>query len=372
MRRIASFILCVVLLLAGTRTVFAEGFTVTLQLFWAIGCPHCEKEQVFLKTVASTYPNIRIEEYEITKNPDNLQLLRATQQRLQISVSGVPLTVVGDKYVVGYQDDETTGKEIIHLIEGAKRAPQTIAVPFAGSLEIQKFSLPLLTVILGLLDGFNPCAMWTLLFLISLLLGMKDRARMWILGSTFIVSSALVYFLFLSAWLHAFLFLGFVVWVRIAIGIVAFASGIYYIRDYMVNKSGACTVTKGEKKKKIFEALKTLAHKKEFIFAFVGIMLLAFAVNLVELVCSAGLPAIFTQVLTLSHLPMWQYYAYLLLYIVFFMLDDMAVFIIAMITMRAVGMNGGIFSRYSHLAGGVLMVVIGLLLLIAPELLMFG
>jgi hypothetical protein len=57
--------------------------------------------------------------------------------------------------------------------------------------------------------------------------------------------------------------------------------------------------------------------------------LLAAAVNLVELMCSAGLPAIFTRVLTMSSLSSWSYYLYLLWYIIIFMLDDMVVFVVA-------------------------------------------
>jgi len=100
-------------------------------------------------------------------------------------------------------------------------------------------------------------------------------------------------------------------------------------------------------------------------------VLLAFAVNLVELICSAGLPVIFTQLLTLSDLSPWQYYAYMLLYIFVFMLDDLFVFIVSMITLEMTGITTK-YSRISHLIGGILMVIIGLLLIFKPELLMFG
>ena len=92
---------------------------------------------------------------------------------------------------------------------------------------------------------------------------------------------------------------------------------------------------------------------------------------MVELVCSAGLPAIYTQILSLSNLPTWQYYFYLGLYILIFMLDDLFVFFTAMFTLKAVGVESK-YARYSHLIGGVLMLVIGLLLLFKPEWLMFG
>ncbi len=236
---------------------------------------------------------------------------------------------------------------------------------------ILSLPLPLLSVVIGFLDGFNPCAMWTLLFLITLLLGMKDKKRMWILGITFIVASAFVYFLFLSAWLNFFLVLGFVFWIRIAIGLVAIGAGIYNLREYYLNKNAVCKVTQGEKRKKTFDKLKGITQEKRFLLAFFGIILLAFAVNLVELVCSAGLPAVYTQILSLNALPTWQYYLYILIYIFFFMLDDLFIFAIAMVTLHTVGIQTK-YARFSQLIGGILMLIIGILLLFKPELLMFG
>ena len=194
---------------------------------------------------------------------------------------------------------------------------------------------------------------------------------MWALGIAFIASSAFIYFLFLSAWLNLFLFLGFVVWVRVLIGLAALVAGGYYLKYYLVNKQGSCSIMGDAKRRKIFEKIRSIIQKRWFILALGGIILLAAAVNLVELICSAGLPAIYTKILSLSNLPAWQYYLYLLFYILIFMLDDLLVFFTAMITFRVTGI-GGKYSRFSHLIGGILMLAIGLLLLFKPEWLMFG
>ncbi|MGB6882259.1 MAG: hypothetical protein WBD86_03140 [Microgenomates group bacterium] len=248
---------------------------------------------------------------------------------------------------------------------------ESLTLPIIGTIQTANLSLPLLSVVIGLLDGFNPCAMWTLFFLISLLLSMKDKRRMWILGTVFIITSAFVYFLFLSAWLNFFLILGFLFWIRIIIGLVALGAGIYNLRDYYVNREGACKVTGSEKRRKTFDKLKSIAHERKFILALGGIILLAFAVNLIELVCSAGLPAIYTQILSLNTLSTWQYYSYILIYIFFFMLDDLFVFAVAMITLHAIGIQSK-YARFSRLIGGILMLIIGALLLFKPEFLMFG
>jgi hypothetical protein len=213
--------------------------------------------------------------------------------------------------------------------------------------------------------------MWVLLFLIGLLLGMQDRVRMWVLGTAFIAGSALVYFLFMAAWLNFLLFIGAVTWVRAAVGLVALAGGFYYLREYFQNPDAACTFTAPQARRRVLENLRRLATEERFWLALLGILALAFAVNLVELLCSAGLPAVYTQVLALSDIPVWQYYAYLSLYILVFMLDDLFVFVVAMKTLQITGVTTR-YTHFSHLAGGVVLLAIGALLLLRPEWLMFG
>lgn len=371
--------------------------TVNLYFFWGEGCPHCANEKPYLENLKEKYPQLQVHEYEVWGSAENRKLMVEFGKKLNAQVSGVPFTVVGEHYVIGWMDEKNTGAQIEEAINCVinescrdigleingetakkdgkaiqiKKIPETLTLPLVGEIKTKNISLPVLTVIIAALDGFNPCAMWTLLFLISLLLGMQNRRRMWILGSAFIIASAVVYFLFLSAWLNLLLFIGFILIVRIIIALVALGGGGYYLKEYFFNPHAGCVATGGEKRKKVFEKLKQLTHEKHFFIALAGIILLAFAVNLVELICSAGLPAVYTQILTLSELPMWQYYGYLLLYIFIFMLDDLLVFFTAMITLKITGLSDR-YSRLSHLIGGIAMVIIGLLLLFKPEWLMFG
>ncbi len=369
---------------------------VNLYFFWANGCPHCSNEKPFLEKLEQKYDNLKVHSFEVTGNKDNIDLLKKIGKELSVDISGVPFTIVGDHYFTGWYNEQTTGAAIEEAVQCAlqngcydtvgnlispaasgskyqneKKMPEKINLPIFGEIKTKNFSLPILTILIAGLDGFNPCAMWVLLFLISMLLGMKDKKRMWILGIAFIVSSAFVYFLFMSAWLNLFLFLGFVLWVRIIIGLVALAAGGYNLKEYFTNKSGKCKVTDNKKRQKVFEKLKSITQKKQLWIALSGIVILAFAVNLVELVCSAGLPAIYTQILALSSLEKWQYYAFLLLYIFIFMLDDLIVFFVAMTTLQMTGATTK-YSHISHLIGGIIMIIMGVLLLFRPELLMFG
>ncbi len=372
--------------------VKAESDKVTIKFFWAEGCPHCAHEKEFLNQYLSQNMDVALEAYEITKNRENMQLLAKIGHELGADVSGVPFTVIGNEYISGYLNGETD-KKIAELIDKQKqnmrvtekegdsngeektiennRPSKIIKLPLLGEIDAKDYSLSVLSIIIGFIDGFNPCAMWTLLFLISILLGMKDRKRMWILGLAFIISSALVYLLFMSAWLNLFLFIGFVVTVRIIIALIAIGGGTYNIRDFFVNKEAGCKVSNSKRQQKVFEKIKKILHEKSFWVAFAGIVLLAFAVNLVELICSAGLPAVFTQILALSDLPKWRYYLYILLYILFFMLDDIFVFIVAMVTLKLTGVTTK-YSRLSKLIGGSILFIIGVILLFKPEWLMFG
>lgn len=378
----------------GEKQVDAEALTEkNLYFFWSKTCPHCAREKIFLEKLADKYPQLEIKQFEINESRENQELFKKVGEKFA-APGYVPFTVVGEYHFVGYLDDQTTGQQIEEAVqcfladgcqdvvqdlvtpppsqvEKKQALPETLTLPLLGEIKIKNLSLPALTFIIALLDGFNPCAMWTLIFLISFLLGVKDSLRRWTLGVAFIVASGVVYFLFLSAWLNLFLFLGFVLGVRILVGLIALGAGGYNLREYWQNKDGTCKVTKGQKRQQFFDRLKGLAENEKFLLALGGVILLALAVNLVELVCSAGLPAVYTQILSLSNLPGWQYYLYLLFYILIFMLDDLLVFFVAMFTLQATGIQTK-YARYSHLIGGILMVAIGLLLLFKPEWLMFG
>jgi thiol-disulfide isomerase/thioredoxin len=372
-------------------------------VFWAAGCPHCEREIEFLKRLEGEDPRLRVHYLDVSSDQANQKAFAAVVEMIALEEPAVPLTVVGDSVLVGYAKDEASGAElrrwIAHCLakgcpdtvgalvrtpaaEGTRPAgqpeggmqrviPPTIVLPFIGELRTADLSLPVLTIALGALDGFNPCAMWVLVFLIGLLVGVQDRFRMWTLGTAFIAGSALVYFLFMAAWLNFLLFIGAVVWVRAAVGLVALGGGFYYLREYFLNPDAACPVTAPQARRRVFESLRRLANERRFWLALTGILALAFAVNLVELLCSAGIPAVYTQVLALSKLLAWQYYAYLALYILVFMLDDLFVFVVAMKTLQITGVTTR-YARFSHLAGGVLLLSIGALLLLRPDLLMFA
>jgi thiol-disulfide isomerase/thioredoxin len=390
----------VVLLLFGwsvTPPTHAGDKPVTVYLFWTTGCPHCAHEKEFLAALKRRDQAIKVVALEVSGSRENRELFQKVGEILQADVSGVPFTVIGHQYVIGWQDESTTGRAIETAIGEARSrgapdlvadllaapgprppggadkpaVPETLTLPVVGQVHLKYLSLGAITVLIGGLDGFNPCAMWVMVFLINLLLGMENRRRMWVLGSAFIIASGTVYFLFMAAWLNILIFLGFIFWIRIIIGCVALAAGGYNLSEYWNDVSGACTLRQGTRRQRTMDRLKAVISLQNFWLALGGIVLLSFLVNLVELICSAGFPVVYLQILSLTPMPFWQYYLYLLLYIVVFMLDDIIVFVVAMITLQLMGVTTR-YKRFSNLIGGVLMLVLGLLLIFRPGWLMFG
>lgn len=354
-----------------------------INFFYSNLCPHCTKEKEFLKELSIKYPEIQINKYEITSSSENRNLLNQFLDEYQVSEAErkwVPVTFTPDKYFIGFNKEiaksiEDCLKECV--FDNDKAPPPKIKIPFFGEIDISELSLPVLAITIGALDGFNPCAMWILLFLITLLINARSRKRMLLIGSTFILASGVVYFFLLSAWLNLFLAISYIDITRKIIGIAALAMGLWQIRNFTKYKPGVCEVTDGKSKiqDKLKKGLKNRAEKIAVspltIGILLGIIVLALGVNLVEFFCSAGLPAIFTRVLTLNQLSSIKYHSYLLIYTFFFMLDDLIIFSLAFFAINKFG-TGEKYNYWSTLIGGLLIFGLGMLLIFKPELLMFG
>ena len=362
---------------------------VSLTLFWGNGCPHCEKERIFLNKLQSKYPFLEIKQYEVWANKDNLAILEEVSKKLKIKSTFLPITIIQDKhYIIGFQDEKSTGVEIeeailkIHNLKpdkngqniytnGEPTIPDYVTVPLFGEVKIKSLSLPLLTIVLGAIDGFNPCAMWVLIMLLSFLISINDRKKLIIYGGVFLLTSGAVYFMFMMAWLNLILFIGYIPIVKLIIGSVAIIGGAYYIKEFFKNKENVCKVTGSKQKKKITEKITYYIEKKGYWISILAIIVLAFFINLVEGICSAGIPAVYTQVLAMSSLSPLAYYLYILLYLFVFLLGSIIVFSIAVLSLKLSNFTTSI-GHYFHLIGGVVLLIIGTLLIFKPQWLMLG
>lgn len=395
---ISIFLLIPININAGISTVepgINSKDKLTIYLFYSKTCSHCKKEMEWLGRYKNEISGINLEYYEIS---DNDKLLTSVRKSLNINNSYVPLTVIGSDYFIGYNDDikkqiEEAVKaylnneycDIVGLVKdnkdttgcrsqnnGIYTTSEYRVLPFIGEVNVKTMSLPIIAIILGFVDGFNPCAMWVLIFLITMLFEMKDRKKMWILGVTFLFASALVYLLFMISWLGIASSLA-STWFRFIIALVALVAGVFNINKFRIEskKEIGCQVTTKKQKTKIASRIEKVVKEKRYTLAIIGMVALAFSVNLVELACSAGLPLLFTQILSMNDLNGGLYALYMIIYIAFFLIDDLFVFVIAMTTLKITGISNK-YTKYSHLVGGIIMSLIGLLLVIKPEWIMFN
>lgn len=383
----------------------SEKNLVNIYLFHSYTCKHCKEEIKLLDELEKEYDNIKVYKYEVNEN-GNGELLKNISEIMGSKVTGTPYTIIGNKVFSGYDYENSKGRfkgaieyyskygyedkvgEYISSIplpsyEVKDTDPDVdeyisnyisykVKLPLIGEVKLKNLTLPLITVVIGLADGFNPCAMWVLLFLISMLIGMKDKKRMWILGSTFLLISALIYLIFMMSWLNLANLLISVVWVRVIIAVVSLVGGFINLRGYIKHrKVSGCDVVDDKKRNRIITRIKKFTTEKNFWLAILGVIVLAISVNVVELACSAGLPVMFIEILSLNNLTAIEEIIYIVLYMLFFLLDDFVVFVIAMTTLSLTGVSSK-YGNLSKLIGGILMLFIGLLLMFKPEWIMFN
>ncbi|MEW5907843.1 MAG: hypothetical protein AB1643_01525 [Patescibacteria group bacterium] len=349
-----------------------------IYLFHGEECPHCKEERIFLTDLKKEIPDLNIIEYEVWHNDANRDLFLKKIDELGIKNPGVPLTIIGDKYLIGFNNAEDYGQKIKEMILGSSRKEpekepdqEMIKHPFFGEINIKTVSLSFLAVSLGTLDGFNPCSMWSLLVLLTLAIAGGARKKVWLVGSVFIITSYISYFLFMSAWLNVFVWLDYLVFVRLIVGIIALIAGVLFIRAFFTFKPDVCEISSVEGQKKITKKIENIINSKTTLAIILGVAGIAFSVNIIELLCSLGIPVVFTKILTEYHLATWKYYAYIGLYDFFYMLDDIIVLLIAGFSMKFFHLNSK-YSQWSRLIAGIIMLILGLIFLIKPELLIFS
>jgi len=264
---------------------------------------------------------------------------------------------------------ETSPGDVPELPTGAASeasVSDVIPLPFLGEVNWRSWGLPAFTIMVGLVDGFNPCAMWVLLFLLSLLVNLKDRMKILAVAGTFVVISGAAYFCFMAAWLNVFQLIGLLRPAQVALGLLGITVGAIHIKDFFAFKQGVSLSIPESAKPKLYERMRKIVMAESLLGAIAGASVLAVLVNIVELLCTAGLPAMYTGVLTMQNYPAWQNYAYLLLYIAAYMFDDslMVGIVVATLGKHRLQEQGG---RWLKLISGVAILAIGVTMLVKPE-----
>lgn len=372
-------------------TIIHANNNVTLYFFWGKGCPHCAQEEIFLDQLKKKYPQLEVKSYEVWYNKENAKLFSQMAEAYGTRPEGVPTTFIGDfKPVVGYRNYEISGKiveekvkvcikqgctdplEKIGKTSVQKEIPaqedKIITLPFLGRIDTSKMALPVLTIILAGLDGFNPCAFFVLFTLLSILLYASSRKRMFLIGGTFVFFSGFVYFLFMSAWLNIFLLIGEFKIITVIAGITALIIAGINIKDFFFFKKGVSLVIPEKVKPKLFERMRNLLKATSIQSMMIGTIVLAIAANTYELLCTIGFPMIFTKVLTSHGLPTLKYYLYLIFYNVIYVIPLLFIVLMFSITLGAKKLTEW-QGQVLKLISGLMMLGLGLVILISPSLL---
>ena len=186
---------------------------VHLYFFWSQKCPHCLKAVPFVDSLQRDYAWLEVHSAEISQNRQNLQRYVEMASSLHHDARSVPAFFICGQLITGYDSPEGVGQQILDLASTCRNTPltalsaaddSTLQLPFIGSVEADSNSLLMFTLIIAGMDSFNPCAFFVLMFLLSLMVHARSRARMLLIGSTFVGISALIYFMFMAAWLNLF------------------------------------------------------------------------------------------------------------------------------------------------------------------------
>lgn len=341
-----------------------------LQVFVRQGCPHCGDAKTFLDELARSRPELRIIFREVDRDDGARDALVAISRAVGAWPPGVPTFVYGMHVLVGFDDAAHTGAELQRLIDNAPPpARDRVDSALFGTLSASELGLPLFTLALGLLDGFNPCAMWVLLFLLSLLVRLNDRRRMGMVAGTFVVTSGVVYYAFMAAWLNVFLFVGMSEALRIGLAALAILIGSINTKDFFAFRHGVSLSIPESAKPGIYARARGILTTQSLPASLAAVAGLAVMVNFVELLCTAGLPAIYTAVLTSQDLSALAHYGYLGLYILAYIADDALMVGTAVLALGSgkLGERGG---RVLKLVSGLVMLALGVVMLLRPEWLM--
>lgn len=374
----------------------AAATAVPLEVFVRADCRHCQAEKAWLSTLSDA---VVFRLHDIADPAVAADFAKLTA-RAGIA-KATPVTFIGGRVVQGFDTAATTGAVILDLLGQAMNNPHAISladylagrgegaaqkagavcdeeagcvlpdsayrvnIPLIGVVDLKKYSLPVLSGLLGFVDGFNPCALWVLITFLVALIQIGDRRKMWAVAGLFIVAETVMYYLILNVWATAWDFIGLTRWVTPAVGLLALGSGAFFLYEGIFS-DGTCKVTNTAQRHKIHSRIRELVARPMSLAIAAGVVGLALSVNIIEFACSIGIPQTFTQILQLNQLSGWQQQGLLGIYILFYMLDDFLVFGLALWSFDKIHLTQK-YARATNVLGGALMLLLGALLIFRPE-----
>ena len=378
----------------------------TIHFFERADCAFCAQERAFIDTHPSAFENHTVVHHDIVHDA----AARALFEHI-VSKAGLPrvtpLTVMDTHVIQGFASEETTGALIIStaaqsgdvsvetlrgheqftvlsaLSSGCKSndlatpctAPSSapiVSVPLIGDVTTEHLSLTSSSALLGFVDGFNPCAMWVLITFLLILSQIQDRRKMWQVAGLFIIAEALMYNMILNVWYATWDFVQLDRIVTPIVGIVAIGGGIWFLKKFWVGRKQSalvCDIVSEDTHSTLMDRMNSIAQSPLTLLSALGVIGIAFSVNIIEFACSIGIPQAYTKMLELNAPSFLTRQFYIGIYTLFYMLDDIIVFALALWGFERLHAHGAKYAAWSALIGGCALLILGVLLLCAPQLL---
>jgi thiol-disulfide isomerase/thioredoxin len=388
-----SLLICLILFFAITTFVFAESsdvpHTVNIYFFWGDGCPHCATEKPFLESLVEKYPQIELNTYEVYYDEENRALFWDFGEALGFEPQGVPTTIIGKQVWVGFREEYKAeieaavqacvanqcefdpGAEVFspdEEIMAEKPSEHVIQLPLLGAVDLGKQSLFASTAIIGFVDGFNPCSLWVLSVLLAITLHSGSRTKMMIVGLTFLLTTTIVYSLFIAGVFSILSYVGYLGWIQILVSLVAMVFGLVNLKDYFWYKEGVSFTISNKHKPKLYQNMRSTVVTPRSVMGLIGsTAVLAIGVSLIEFACTAGFPVIWSNLVSSSNISTATFIFLLAVYMVIYLIDELVIFGAAVITMKASRLEEK-HGRLLKLISGVVILTLGVVMLINPEL----
>jgi hypothetical protein len=422
-RQIIKRILLLSLLVVGVALVLtplpvraeAEEPEIIIYFFWGEGCPFCENEKLFYEyDLLPRYDNVTVIDFEIYNSRENTNLFLQLAETYGFTPQGVPAAFVGDQYFIGFSQE--IGLQIENAIlaymeagiypdpglrlpeadrpalptsevptpeaepteteveEEATATPQVVfdeenpmlEIPLIGIVDLSNWSLFASTALIAVVDGFNPCSLWVLTMLIALSLHTGSRKKVFIIGFVFLTVTAAVYMVFIAGLFSMLTIVQYVGWIQVVVALIAGSFAVINIKDYFWYKEGVSMTIADDKKPGIYKKMRKVVASSDNFWAMIGAtIVLALGVSLVEFSCTAGLPVLWTGILNAQGVEIGTFLSLLLVYMVIYQLDEMIIFVPAVLTLRSSKFEEK-QGRLLKLVGGVLMLSLAIVLLVDP------
>ena len=196
--------------------------------------------------------------------------------------------------------------------------------------------MPALAIVLGVIDGFNVCSLGALVIILGLVMVLRSRKRILILGGTFVFVTALTYGLLIFLWHQFFTFISpYIKSMEILIAILSIIGGIYLLKEFIKSiKEGPSCSSGGIIARLTPKVEKIFSSKKNISILFGVVVLFALAITIIEFPCSAFLPMLFASLLAESQFSLGTSISYMGLFLLFYMLDEIIIFLIAFFTLK--------------------------------------